>query len=116
MATKYKNIGGNHTQTNGDVVPTGGVFIDPDDTLDKKFAAKFEVIERGIDADDATSEDQPEAGVDVTDDFPTAKAAGLTVIKAGKTWDVYDEDREPINDKPLRKKDVEAIIDEYSKE
>jgi len=53
----------------------------------------------------------------VTKDFKNANEE-VVVLKDSKGWYVYDADdmKEPINDKPLFKKNVEDFLAEYLKE
>lgn len=131
MTTQYKNTGGQHTQGNGNVVPTGGTFIDPDDNLASKFVGKFEVLARvdgtndpqapenttppgtGTEGEKSNTDHSEADGEDVTAEFPTAVEHGLKIIKTKKGWVVYDADGVSINDEPLRKKDVDDVINEW---
>lgn len=134
MATQYRNTGGRHTQMDGTVVATGALFVDSDDELCSKFAGKFEVVGKveaqeplptgdetdppktGTDVDKPGTDHLVADGEDVTDEYPNAVKAGLKVVKTKKGWTVYDAEGSPINDAPLKKKDVDDVINEWIEE
>jgi len=133
MSTTYKNNGGAHMTANGTIIPNGGVFQDENPDLCKVFPNKFAVVHTPAPtpaADDPTPAPAAPAQattpiaapakptgvvvVDVTDEYPAAEDADLTVTKVKGGYDVYDEDKsEPINEKPLAKKKVQLFLDEY---
>lgn len=110
MATHtYRNLGGQHILLDGTTIEKGEVFECDDPELLTKFPQKFERVHPG------EAEGAPTAGdrTDVTTDFPEAAEADLTVLKDRKGWFVFDEGDEPLNEKPLKKKDVAAFIETY---
>lgn len=131
MATQYRNTGGQHTQLDGTVVATGGTFVDADDNLCSKFTGKFEALgkvevqeplpavpatdppETGTDPTKPDTDHSEAEGEDVTEEFPIAGEHNLKVVKVKKGWIVYDSEGAPINDVPLKKKDVEDVINEW---
>lgn len=110
MSTHVKNIGGQHTLADGTTVEHGGTF-EYEGTLAElqaKYPNKFVAAEGGKAAAPAAPEE-----TDVTEDFPAAKENDLQVVKTAKGWNIYDDGDDPINEKPLKKKDVQAAIDAY---
>jgi hypothetical protein len=134
--TTYRNNGGHHLNGEGVTIKSGEVFKDADPNLMEKFPAKFEKVayatpEPADEPEEPTGAGTPntttkpaskqaDEPTDVTDEFPAGKEAGLTVSKVKAGWNVYDpdegEDPEPLNDKPLKKRAVEAFIDTYLEE
>lgn len=129
---KWKNVGAAHTTETGRNVQRGEVF-ESDLPLDTLFVGKFERVykeaEAEAEAEAPKAPDNTEQGAltekkecvssdreDVTTEFPGAAEAGLVVVKDKKGWCVYDEGNAPINEKPLRKKDVLEIVAEYTTE
>ena len=53
-------------------------------------------------------------GKDVTADFPSAKGVGFKIYEKGNWFTVVDaNDGEKMNEKALRKKDVQTFLDKY---
>jgi len=68
------------------------------------------------DGDDAeiTSPSLSEYGKDVTSEFPTAEEMSVTVFEKSKWFTVVDaDDNEVLNEKKLRRKDVEPFLEQY---
>ncbi len=125
---RYVNNGGGHTTPDGTTVPHGGTFESDDTDLTTKFPNKFtrvitdapEVppspVKAEEDTDDGDTDKTAADPNDVTADFPTAKAADLTVTKDKTGWWVRD-DGDAVNDKACRtKKAVEKAIADYTAE
>lgn len=126
MAT-LKNVGGQHVFADGTTIAPGAVFeYDGDaDELVKKFIGKFEYERTApVAAPAPTTPAAPSAPtkpektaddgfVDMTDDFPVAAQHDLKVLRDRRGWWLYDGDKDPVNEKPLKKKDVDAEIAEY---
>ena len=131
MTTQYRNTGGQHTQIDGTVVATGETFVDADDDLCSKFSGKFEVVARleaqgplqappatdppktGTDPTKPDTDHSEADGKDVTEEFPIAGEHNLKVVKVKKGWIVYDSEGGPINDAPLKKGEIEDVINEW---
>lgn len=65
-------------------------------------------------AENATDGAQAPAGMtDVTEEYPAAAKADLTVCHNKRGWWVFDAGTEAVNEKPLKKKDVEVFIKDY---
>ena len=55
-----------------------------------------------------------EHGIDVTSEFPTATKVGVKVFEKSKWYTAVDEqDDEVLNEKKLRRKDVESFLEQY---
>jgi hypothetical protein len=127
----YLNKGGSHTCRDGTVVPRGAT-VTTDEDLIAKFGKKFELVqpapvvakspvqqaaEKGAEDGDEGNDDGDSGAddgmADVTEDFPAATEADLTVKKDKRGWWVFDGDEDPANEKPLRKKGVDAFLEEY---
>ena len=120
----YINKGGQHVLADGTKVERGERFDCDDPDLRVNFPNKFELVnvdEKPVNAPPPVAakpapapkpdKDEPE---DVTKDFTVDQDGNLTVLKDKKGWNVFEEgDEEPLNEKPLKKKDVQPFIDEY---
>jgi hypothetical protein len=136
MSVTYKNNGGTHVMVDGTVIKAGQVFACDDENLDKIFVGKFSkvIIETPAKAAapaqkaqeptkvakpapaPATAASGNGSGEDVTDQFPRAAGADLTVRRTKSGHWVYDGATDPANDAPLTKKGVEAFLTEYLKD
>jgi len=132
---KYKNIGGLHQLADGTNIPAGTTF-ETDQPIPEDFAAKFQQVfdapepvapapEPEPVAPEPTPEPEPDPALpgsdgddpdlkDVTADFPLAGENDMHVVRGKRGWHIFDEgDEEPINDKPLLKRDVAPAIEAY---
>lgn len=136
MKTIYENIGGTHTTREGVDVLRGQTFEDPDPDLCAKFPNKLRKVTaqqtpvnapagggvaptppQGAESPDKGGEISEKRGTDVTGEFTVDKAGTLSVLKDGTGWHVYEKgDPDPLNEKPLKKKEVQAFIDDYISE
>jgi len=134
----YKNNGGQHVMLDGTVVGNGETITCEDD-LAAKYPTKFVVVvdtgtvtqttstpeaektdvqkaaEAGaVDVGSQDAEPEiPEDMKDVTDEFPAAEEAELIVCKNKRGWWIFDGDDEPANEKPLKKREVNAFVKDY---
>jgi hypothetical protein len=94
--TTYINKGGLHTLADGTKVPGGETFESTDPNLCAKFPLKFE-----------------KAG-SVKKPVNATTAAPEPVLRDKKGWAVFEDgDDDALNDKPLKKKEVQPFIDDY---
>ena len=142
MSKLYKNIGGSHQTRSGENVPHGAI-VKTEEDLVSIFPDKFELVPESV-AEENTSktktctaggvepettsdggtaggvepetETKLEGFTDVTNDFPVAKEADLSVKRNKQGWHVFDEGTEPANEKALKKKEVGPFLDEYLKD
>jgi len=135
---KYLNKGGVHVTADGTAVLSGETFVCDDPELCTKFPNKFEVVypepptpvlKQSVDTPAPEKTEIQEAaekgaeGItapvlkDVTSNFPKAKEGGLAVKKDKRGWWLYEvDDEEPVNEKPLKKREVSAFITDYLKD
>lgn len=130
---KYQNTGGPHQTIDGETIDAGAIFELDDQTLLEAFPGKFKLVKEEapapvvepeeVAADDPTLETEPateevpkaaKGRTDVTDEFKLALEADMRVEKDKRGWYILDEgDDDPINEKPLLKREVEGAIREY---
>jgi hypothetical protein len=133
--TTYINKGGLHTLADGTKVPGGETFESTDPNLCAKFPLKFEKagsVKKPVNATTAAPEPEStatpseenkaisgqtvaeNAPQDVTAEFTVDSDGSLTVLRDKKGWAVFEDgDDDALNDKPLKKKEVQPFIDDY---
>ena len=132
----YRVLKGQHRLLDGTVLKSGETFEHADLALRKKFPNKFEqvvappapvaqVTTQSVGTSEAEKTDVQKAAEvgaaeiisgyqDMTAEFPVAGEADLRVTKSRQGWYVFDEDSdEPVNEKPLKKREVAAFLEEY---
>jgi len=132
----YRVLKSQHRLLDGTVLKSGETFESNDPRLIEKFPNKFEQVvalpapvaqatTQSVGTPEAEKTDvqkAAEAGAaeilpghqDMTTEFPVAGEAGLRVTKTRQGWYVFDEDSdEAVNEKPLKKREVAAFLEEY---
>ena len=121
----YKNNGASHTMKDGTEVKRDGI-IETDEDLVKAFPNKFTLVS-GIreqksplpppkkkapskGSPDDSGKKNSEEMVEVTDKFTVPE--GFKVMRDRRGCWVFDGDKDPANEKPLKRDEVEAFIKE----
>lgn len=121
----YRNNGASHTMIDGTVIARNEI-IKCEENLAKAFPMKFKEVTgvqevtkpkgklppSGKAKDSEKPPTKPKSGemIDVSDKFTIPE--GYTVKRDSRGCWVYDGDKEPANDKPLKRDEVEAFIKE----
>ncbi len=129
---RFKLLGGTHVEKG--VVYHKGDFISSDiDLAGALGKARFERVGKFTDDEsdelakqpvipsrkkkktlkEGKAKEEDTRGLDVTEDFAVAKAAGLTVFEKERWFTVFDENDVVVSSKKLRKNSVPSFLEEY---
>ncbi len=124
---KFRLVGAEHVDSAGKTHATGSIILSTT-PLHKLFQNKFMLLSRekrkAAPEPEEDADDDEEMPDDVTESFPTAKEniEDVAVYQDGKRYYVFDRDTindipfsqwQPVNPKPLKKREVEPFLDEY---